>query len=394
MSVPLAPERTFAEDVAFLERHRATLVLAAPDGRGRIAVVPELQGRVMTSSARGGDGRAHGFLKDERIASRELVAGINAYGGEDRLWLGPEGGQFSLFFAPGTRAQTLEGWQTPAALDSEPFPVREQGPHHVDFRRAARLVNWSGTVFDVRLERRVEVLAVAPALAELGLDAHALEAVVFRSRNTLTNTGARAWTKAGGLLSLWVLGMFKPGLRTTVVVPLTLAHGQDRAGLVTDDYFGKVPADRLRQVRSSGGSALLFRGDGAARGKIGVAPAAARALLASWDPERGVLTFVTCTPHAGARDYVNSTWQLPQREPYRGDALNSYNDGPAAPGAAPFGPFYELESSSPAAALAPGEALVHEHRTHHLEGPRGALDRIARALLGLTLDELEQGLSG
>jgi hypothetical protein len=26
---------------------------------------------------------------------------MNAVGGEDRIWLGPEGGQLSIFFAPG-----------------------------------------------------------------------------------------------------------------------------------------------------------------------------------------------------------------------------------------------------------------------------------------------------
>ena len=49
--------------------------------------------------------------------------------------------------------------------------------------------------------------------------------------------------------------------------------------------------------------------------------------------------------------YVNSKWEI-QQQPYAGDVANSYNDGPPAPGAKPLGPFYELESSSPAAASA------------------------------------------
>ena len=50
---------------------------------------------------------------------------------------------------------------------------------------------------------------------------------------------------------------------------------------------------------------------------------------------------------AGEREYVNSLWEI-QDEPFRGDVVNSYNDGKLEDGTQ-LGPFYELESSSPAA---------------------------------------------
>ena len=59
-----------------------------------------------------------------------------------------------------------------------------------------------------------------------------------------------------------------------------------------------------------------------------------------------MLTLVQYTRPAGATRYVNSMWAI-QQNPYGGDVINSYNDGPPAPGAAPLGPFYELETSSP-----------------------------------------------
>jgi len=76
---------------------------------------------------------------------------------------------------------------------------------------------------------------------------------------------------------------------------------------------------------------------------------------------------------------VNSQWKI-QEHPYGGDAANSYNDGPPAPGEKPMGPFYELESSSPAAALAPGQTLEHVHRTIHLKGDEKDLDAVARVV--------------
>jgi hypothetical protein len=94
---------------------------------------------------------------------------------------------------------------------------------------------------------------------------------------------------------------------------------------------------------------------------------------------------------AGVTDYVNSLWKL-QDNPYGGDAANCYNDGPPTPGAKPMGPFFELESSSPAAALAPGKSLSHVHRTIHLSGPEAELDGVARATLGVSLADIKGAL--
>jgi hypothetical protein len=74
-----------------------------------------------------------------------------------------------------------------------------------------------------------------------------------------------------------------------------------------------------------------------------------------------------------------------QEEPYGGDVVNAYNDGPTEPGKPSLGGFYELETSSPAAALGPRQSLVHTHRTFHFVGPREVLEPIARRLLGVSL---------
>ena len=84
-------------------------------------------------------------------------------------------------------------------------------------------------------------------------------------------------------------------------------------------------------------------------------------------------------------------WEI-QKEPFAGDVVNSYNDGPPAPGAKPLGPFYELETSSPAAALAPGESLTHVHRTFHFQGEERDLDALARRLLGTGLERVRTAL--
>jgi hypothetical protein len=80
-------------------------------------------------------------------------------------------------------------------------------------------------------------------------------------------------------------------------------------------------------------------------------------------------------------------WEL-QKEPFAGDVVNSYNDGPPQPGGKQLGKFYELETSSPALALDPGASAQHQHRTLHLTGLPEQLDVIAQAVLGTSLNTI------
>ena len=178
--------------------------------------------------------------------------------------------------------------------------------------------------------------------------------------------------------------MFNPSPATTIVVPFKRGPEAELGPVVNDAYFGKVPADRL----VVGDGVIFFSGDGLFRSKIGIAPRRALPFAGSYDAERSVLTIVHLTLPEGAAEYVNSMWRI-QEDPYAGDVVNSYNDGPASPGAKPMGPFYELESSSPAAALAPGRSLSHAHTTMHFQGDEQALDIIARQVLGVGIAEIK-----
>jgi hypothetical protein len=375
----------FDADVSFLRGHVEVVVLGDPAG-ARIAIVPGWQGRVMTSTAGGPAAAGYGWLNRELIESRKLQPHMNAFGGEDRLWLGPEGGQFSIFFKKGDPFD-LAHWQTPPLVDSEPWAIVDRGSRHVAFRHSGHLVNYSGTPLEVRLDRTVRLLDRAAATAALGEVPDGVQLVAFASENTLTNAGTNGWTRSGGLLSLWVLGMFKPSPQTTIVVPYQEGSEAERGPVVNDAYFGKVPPDRL--VARNG--RLFFSADGRYRSKIGLSPKRARPVLGSYDAGASVLTIVTFDLPQGETEYVNSMWEI-QKQPFAGDVVNSYNDGPPAPGAKPLGPFCELETSSPAARLAPGARLTHVHRTFHLQGPAAALDTVARRVLGASLEEIRTAL--
>ena len=69
-----------------------------------------------------------------------------SFGGEERFWMGPEGGQFALFFKPGTKFE-FSDWATPAAIDTEPLELVEQTESEAEFARDCELTNYSGTKF-------------------------------------------------------------------------------------------------------------------------------------------------------------------------------------------------------------------------------------------------------
>ncbi|MBI1851443.1 MAG: hypothetical protein HYR85_13975 [Planctomycetes bacterium] len=370
--------RTFGEDVEFLRAHTDVIVL----GKGtsaEVVVAPKWQGRVMTSTARGDSGAGYGWINDAWVEAGNVEPHINIPGGEDRFWMGPEGGQYAIFFPKGASFD-LDHWQTPPCIDTEAYEVVERDDSHVTFRHRASVVNYAGSRFDVEIRRTVRQIESnnKQYVPTTGPD---VKCVAYQTENSITNVGTNAWTKDSGLLSIWILGMFKPSPDATVIVPFVEGSEAERGRIVNDAYFGKVPEDRLRIDRG----VLYFKGDGQHRSKIGLGPRRAKSVAGSFDASRNVLTVVVYSKPDGASDYVNSMWEL-QREPYGGDVVNSYNDGPLGPGKKPLGPFYEIETSSPAAALKPGQSLEHVHTTMHFEGPRAQLDAISRDLLGVTLD--------
>jgi hypothetical protein len=168
---------------------------------------------------------------------------------------------------------------------------------------------------------------------------------------------------------------------TTIAIPYKKGDSTLLGKVVTDDYFGKVPADRL--IVKDG--LMLFKADGNHRSKIGISPKRALPLALSYDQKNGVLTIATFSLTEGVHDYVNSLWEQ-QKNPFSGDAVNAYNDGPID--GKQMGKFYELESSSPAAALNPGQSLTHIHKTIHLKGTAEALDFMTKKLIGEKLEDI------
>lgn len=377
----------FSQDLEFLSSHASVIELEARDNsKARVIVAPEYQGRVMTSTADAPDGRSYGWINRDFIASGKTDPHFNNYGGEDRFWLGPEAGQFGLFFRQGD-AFVFENWYTPAPLNETAMTVFRKDRDRVSMRADLSVVNYAGTVFDLRVERHISLLTRnrIEDLFDISLP-FGVKTVAFESSNEITNTGRETWTEEKGLLSIWILGQFPSGRNSFVIAPYEPGSEREYGPIVNDAYFGEIPENRLRILDEY----LVFRADGAYRSKIGLGPYRCLDVIGSIDFDTNVLTIVQFE-FGDLPDFVNSMWEL-QEDPLAGDVINAYNDGPIDPNTPSLGGFYELETSSPAARLAPGRRLRHVHRTFHFEGEIDALNQISEKILDAPLAEVRRAL--
>ena len=381
-------EKKFDEDLEFLNRHMETIVLRNGEGAA-IVVTPGLQGRTMISTNDGDKGGSYGFINYGEVESDELDPQINLYGGEERLWVSPEGGQNSIFFEPGAE-MTFANWRTPPELDSESFNVQTQTDSSVSMTKDALFTNWSGTKFNVQIDRTVVLLDSASAGQKLGADFSKVKLVAHESHNTLINRGTTAWEPETGLIGLWMICMSKPGAKATLFMPYN--PGTDETltdtDIVTANYFGDLDETRLKVDREN--KLVYFLGDGQLRSKLGINFARVANIIGSWDEDRQVLTIVNFNlpESAPANGYNNNLWEM-QDEPYAGDVINCYNDGVNDSGSGMVeGGFYEMETVSPALALAPGEGYTHIQRTLRMVGDRTELSAVAKSLFGVDLDQI------
>lgn len=374
---------SFAYDLNFLKQHDDSVVVLSNDaGKAQVIVSPKYQAKVFTSTAEGDSGKSFGWV-NYKAFSGTPDAHMNAYGGENRFWLGPEGGKFSLFFKPDS-SMVFANWKTPAPFDSEPWKVIDKTSQSVTMQKNMELINYRGTNLNIGVKRSIQILSNSEISQKIGLDLDAsVKAVGYQTDNIITNDGKTAWTEATGVPCIWMLDMFNPSPATVIVVPFKNLSGKPFDKVVTSDYFGQIPPDRLKHNDDM----LFLKADGKSRGKLGVAPDFAKTVVGSYDAQHKVLTILMFDLDSSAK-YLNQEWNT-TKPIFAGDAVNAYNDGPLADGTQ-MGPFYEMESVSPAALLKPGESLAHKHAVFHFTGDEKGLDEIAQKVLGVSLEDIQK----
>ncbi len=375
-------EGSFGYDLNFLKQKDDVVLLKSSSGRSAVIVSAKYQGKVFTSTADGNTGMSFGWI-NYKAFDGPVDPHMNAYGGEDRLWLGPEGGPFALFFKKGAKME-FANWFTPAPVDHQSWSITSKDDKQVSLTKAMSLSNYHGAQLELKVDRRITLLERADIekALKISLD-NSISAVGFKTDNSITNTGSTAWTAQTGAPCLWNLDMFTPSATTTIIIPY---HIHATGKIATTDYFGQIPADRAFYEKGH----LFFKADGKSRGKLGMPAIRTTAVAGSYDAAGHVLTITLFDVDDGAT-YLNQEWKT-DKDPFVGDAVNAYNDGPLADGTQ-MGPFYEIESVSPGAFLKPGEKLIHQHCVFHFMGDPAALNEIAVKTLGVSISDIQSAFA-
>jgi hypothetical protein len=374
---------TFGFDLQYLsKKDNRIIVLTSDDKQAKVIVSPKYQAKVFTSTAAGLRGKSLGYLNYDMLDSDEINEHMNGYGGENRFWLGPEGGKFSVFFNPGTE-QVYDNWHTPKPLDIEPWSVVSVDAKSVTMEKTMKVTNYAGTPLQLKIDRMVQLLEMPEirSMFEIPINDN-VQVVAYATENSITNLNDFKWTKETGTVCIWMLDMFNPGTKAVTFIPFVEGDEKNLGTIATTNYFGEIPATYFKIID---GFAFL-KTDGKYRSKIGLNAKRTNAIAGNYDPDAKRLTICTFDVDPKAV-YLNQEWN-PSKDPLIGDALNAYNDGPLEDGSI-MGPFLELESCSPAAFIAPQESLKHHHNVFHFVGEEKDLTGIMEKLFGISPGELK-----
>ena len=196
----IAAQGTYAYDANFLQQHtKKILELHDKDNQSKILLSADYQGRVMTSTATGHTGTSYGWINYDLISSGQKKPQFNPVGGEERFWMGPEGGQYALYFAKGD-SFNIKYWQVLPVIDTVRYDVVEADDSHAVFSKTVTLTNYSGTIFNIAIQRSIRLLdrnAIAQKLNTTLPDN--IHCVGYESNNQIKNTGNEDWKKEKGL---------------------------------------------------------------------------------------------------------------------------------------------------------------------------------------------------
>ena len=374
---------TFGYDLSYLSQKDDNLiVLSCKGGKSQIIISAKYQSKVFTSTADGMDGTSLGFVNYDFFDAGVVGEHMNGFGGENRFWIGSEGGKYSVFFKEGME-QIYDNWFTPKPVDVEPWIAFSSDEEGVSFIKEMEITNYLGTQLQLRALRSVSLIENFEIASDLNIQLNPnVNSVAYRTCNVIQNINDFEWTKETGTICIWILDMFNPSLNAVTFIPFNEGNESELGKIVTSDYFGEMPTDRLKIQENM----VFLKTDGNFRSKVGLNAKRTQSIAGNYDPDSKRLTITTFDVDENAI-YLNQEWDT-EKDPLVGDAMNAYNDGPLEDGSI-MGPFLELESVSPAAFLKPSQYITHRHTVYHFIGDEVDLSPITEKLFGITIEEIK-----
>ncbi len=346
-----------------LKSQEAIIELATNSGQSRLIVSPHHQGKIIASTYSGLSGNYNGWVNP--LALENPSENI---GGEERLWLGPLGSQFSFYFQQ-IKPIHDDNWKVPDAMGGQPYDLVFKDENRVELSKNMQLTNFIGTTFNLEVKRNISILSKKTIENYLNSKLNtSTNFVAFETHHTLKNLDTVAWTADKGLVGLWSAGMYA-GDDSVVIIPLKNKGGA--SDILT--YLAPIDNTRLTVKKN----VVLFKGDGQYRSKMGVPPEFSPDIYGCYSKANHKLTIVHYKKEMKDSLYSNSYVSI-QTEPYKGEAIPIYNNS---------SDFFELESQASLKELQPNETTSHWHRVYHFSDEEQQLNLLSKSILGIDLND-------
>lgn len=366
-------EKSYQERLNIIKKKTKIIELVSNDGKGRIAIAPEIQGKVLQSTHNGLNGATNGWLNLEAFQTNDL----SNIGGEERLWFGPLGGQHSFYYQH-IKPLNEDNWKVPKSLSIEPFQLQFSSDAEAVFTKRFSLTNFIGTELNFDLVRRIGLYDKKRIEKDLDIKiSDDIKSIAYQTYHELRNIDTVQWKKELGLVSIWSAGMFQGTDKSVVIMPLKKKTNLDSIY----QYMGDLTSERLQLKNNT----LLFKVDGKYRSKIGIPPSLSPDIYGCYTLEKRRLTIVKFKKEQ--TDLYANSYVTIQKNPYKGEVIPIYNNGNMDYSISKEASFFELESTSSFKELKPQESLNHFHSVFHFFGSEKGLNEISKKLLGVSLNE-------
>lgn len=366
LSCTTSHTKNYKNDLNFIQEKTDVVELTSEDGQSRVLITPKYQGRVISSSNKGLNGTSNGWVNYNAFHNDSLNTGQNI-GGEDRLWIGPLGGQYSFYYQQISPINE-DNWQVPEPFNAQPYQLLSKSLNEAKMCKEMHLSNFIGTEFNLLVNKTITLLSNDEIEKQLNIKLNEnIKVVAFNSKHSLINKDTVQWTKETGLPCIWSLAMLPGSDKTQVFIPLKEKVQINDIG----NYLSDINEDRI----SINGNILEYKADGKYRNKLGFKPEVLKGnTFASFTPENKTLTIVQ---YQRTNDslYFNSEVSI-QENPYLGEPIQVYNHGPMDFSEPKENAFYELESTSAMKELMPNDSITHYQTIYHLNGDLEELKRI------------------
>ena len=307
---------------------------------GRIAVSPEWNGRVLTSTGDGLDGDSFGCVNVQAIDADRY----EDFGGED-LWT----------ISPLVHSFGIEN-------------IKE---HKVILQRTLQMNDANGVHVEFLLSRSISLLsrqkigdlfgnAVADSLVQ-----EDVSVVGFRTENTV-----RSQEKAH--VASRQRGMFNASPHTFVIVSTPLVDFALDPFPVETDFLGGSPHGRIRHLPQ----ALLIRADGHGQCQTTVPFSASPPIFGAVELRFGTLTL----------------WMFDLPGDSEEDVIRVYNSGHPHPSELEWSAYYEMNCFSAAQRLQPEDSLTYRQYTLHLNADNVTLGHLVRQLFDVPLEKFPRDI--